>query len=262
VVAAIGAVVLSGGPSSARRAEAFMVPTATGCPLGMAAISGGTFVVGATSASVTLKPFCLDVHEVTIAEYGPCVDAGACAAPSEHIEKDPNHQWQHFCNWGAPGRSWQPVNCVDWFRADAYCTFVHRRLPTAEEFEWAARNGDAGDEHPWGAGPVEGKVTNACGSECVQNAATLGLSWLSAYPEDDGWPETAPVGSFRAGDDRWGVHDLVGNMSEWTATEDAGRRVLMGGNWSTYGHEWLNAHARDPQAPSENNSAYGFRCAL
>jgi formylglycine-generating enzyme required for sulfatase activity len=227
----------------------------------MTLVPGGTFQVVSTGKTVTLESYCLDVFEVTVAAFQPCSANGACKEPGLYTEAG-GETWRRFCNVGAQGHEDHPVNCLDFEIADAYCKFVHKRLPTAEEFEWAARNGPAGDDHPWGPDAPNPKVLNACGSECVAFAATLGLSWLTAYPEDDGWATTSPGGAFPAGADRWGVQDLVGNMSEWTSTADGTRRVLMGGNWSTYAHQWLNASARDPQEPTTNNSAYGFRCAL
>ena len=241
-------------------ARAFVVPTRSRCPPGMAFVPGGTFQVASTGNKVTLDPYCLDVFEVTVAAFEPCATSGACKEPGRHT--DVGDDWRRFCNLGATGRETHPINCLDFEIADAYCKYANRRLPTAEEFEWAARNGPNGDEHPWGADAPNPKVVNACGTECVAFAKTLNLEWLYAYDEDDGWPVTSPGGAFPGGVDRYGVHDLVGNMSEWTATADGSRRVLMGGNWSTYAHQWLNSTARDPQEPTTSNSAYGFRCAL
>ena len=37
------------------------------------------------------------------------------------------------------------------------------------------------------------------------------------YDEDDGFPNTAPVGSFPKGKSRYGIQDVVGNVWEWVA---------------------------------------------
>jgi formylglycine-generating enzyme required for sulfatase activity len=71
---------------------------------------------------------------------------------------------------------------------------VKYRLPTEEEWEYAARNGESGDLYPWG-------------SEWKDGAAVL----KEATP--------APVGSREGGKNRWGVFDLVGNVWEWTSSK-------------------------------------------
>ena len=71
---------------------------------------------------------------------------------------------------------------------------VTYRLPTEEEWEYAARNGERGDLYPWGA-------------DWKENAAVV----KEATP--------APVGSHPDGKNRWGVVDLVGNVWEWTSSK-------------------------------------------
>ena len=54
-----------------------------------------------------------------------------------------------FCNWGVAGRDNHPVNCIDVTRAAAYCAALGGRLPTVEEWQFAAR-GPTPRTYPWG----------------------------------------------------------------------------------------------------------------
>jgi formylglycine-generating enzyme required for sulfatase activity len=67
---------------------------------------------------------------------------------------------------------------------------------------------------------------NACGGECVDAAKKHGIeNWEvfgQAYPDRDRYPGTAPVGSFPAGNGRWGNGDLSGNVKEFIEDETGG----------------------------------------
>jgi len=56
------------------------------------------------------------------------------------------------CNWRRADRRNHPVNCVDWAQSKAYCERQGKRLPTEDEWEWAARGGVNGWNYPWGNG--------------------------------------------------------------------------------------------------------------
>jgi len=227
----------------------------------MAAIAGGTYVLGARSA--TVGAYCLDRTEVTVNQYGTCVAGGACTEPVAY--NGTNGQFAAFCNWHYPGRAMHPVNCVSWTQAVSYCASAGMRLPTEEEWEWAARNGPQGSTFPWGDDAPTAPRVNACGTECPPNSAAKGYAnWGFMYAANDGFPETAPVGSFPAGRNRWGVLDLAGNVAEWTSSPfDAtgARRVFRGGAWQDNQTYSVRATSRDSQAPQWQGWGIGFRCA-
>jgi formylglycine-generating enzyme required for sulfatase activity len=168
----------------------------------MVGVPGGTFKMGFDDGYVNEKPvhevsvasFSMDVTEVTVAAYKACVDAGSCNTTD--LTRGA------YCNWEKSGRSAHPINCVDWNQATAFCSWAGKRLPTQEEWEYAARGGSEGRKYPWGASESAKKL-------CFNR---------------DHWPfaafntGTCSVGSFPTDKTKHGVMDMAGNVSEWTST--------------------------------------------
>jgi eukaryotic-like serine/threonine-protein kinase len=122
---------------------------------------------------------------------------------------------------------------------------------------------------------------NACGKECTtwsaKNRVVLGYGDQRMYPDDDGYPLTAPVGSFPAGKSRYGLFDVVGNVWEWTGDWDAKyapepaidpkgptagtRRIVRGGAFNGIMSSWVRPSQRYSDLPTTHSHAYGFRCA-
>jgi formylglycine-generating enzyme required for sulfatase activity len=236
------------------------------CPAGMALIPAGSFAFGDASSTATVASYCLDLTEVTVGAYRPCVDAKTCAEPTPHSKTEEGL----YCNWNNQSRNTHPVNCVAWWHAKDYCAWAGKRLPTEQEWEWAARGGDRGEAYPWGAAAPDGTQANGCGPACVANYRAHGDDRDGPmYTRDDGWPETAPVGSFPRGDNPWGVHDLAGNVVEWTEStfdptdaEAEAYRVLRGGYWGSREARAFAASERSAESPGRVRDAFGFRCAV
>ena len=99
----------------------------------------------------------------------------------------------------------QPVVGVCWYEAMAYATWLAAvtgqpyRLPTEPEWEWAARRG--GRPFPWGNGWDADRLNSLEGEDRVMR--------------------TTPVGVYPHGATPDGIHDLAGNVWEWTATRYA-----------------------------------------
>jgi formylglycine-generating enzyme required for sulfatase activity len=101
------------------------------------------------------------------------------------------------------------------------------------------------------------------------------------YDQDDGFPNTAPVGSFPKGKSRYGIEDVVGNVWEWvadyhadydkstatsTVTDPKGPtsgpdRVIRGGAWNGSQPSWVRPSFRFHAAPAVRSYGFGFRCA-
>lgn len=161
------------------------------------AIDGGTFLMGrktgppqeAPAHAVTVQPFLMDPTEVTNAEYADFVREKNHTAPSHWIGSKPPFGQE---NW--------PVVNVTFDDAMAFAAWrssrdgAAYRLPTEEEWEYAARNGEQSDLYPWGSAWQDG-------------AAVI----------KDATP--SPVGSRPIGKNKWGVFDLIGNVWEWTSSK-------------------------------------------
>jgi len=247
--------------------------------ISMAEIAGGTFAMGSDAADanenekpvhmVTVAAFRLDRTEVTVGAYGECVRAGRCSEPEPYTAERGNYRV--FCNWHHPeDRASHPVNCVDFGQATSFCTWAGKRLPTEEEWEYAARAGAEGRKFPWGNDEPNETRLNACGDECPKNLIAQRFpGGKPMYSANDGWPETAPVGSFPAGASKHGVLDLAGNVWEWTsslyATYDGSRtepkRVLRGGSWGGGDAHTERTTNRFRLDPSSRAQFLGFRCA-
>lgn len=98
-------------------------------------------------------------------------------------------------------RLYHPVTGVTYFEAEAYCAWVRAqtgkpvRLPTEDEWEYAAR-GDDGRPYPWG--------------EDFDPARTNTM--------ETGLEITVPAASLTADLSPFGVLEMAGNVQEWTST--------------------------------------------
>jgi len=212
-----------------------------------------------SSGPVEIGAFEIDRTEVTVAQYAACVVAGACSAdgltmPSTGTEDQPELAWT--CNWDVKERAQHPINCVSYEMAEAYCTWAGKRLPSAAEWERAARGTD-GRRYPWGNEDVAPKA-QANLSDVTLLRHDPGGWGLEQY--DDGFVSTAPVGSFPAGRSPSGALDMAGNVWELTSTRDDSRVEMRGGSWSYFPHA-LRVSDKAYAPNGRRNGDTGFRCA-
>jgi formylglycine-generating enzyme required for sulfatase activity len=213
-----------------------------GCPQGMVAVSGGSFTMGDSREHVSVASFCMDRSEVTAARYAACVKAGRCS--DQHVGEGSSDgssfTAMEGCNYGKSGRGNHPMNCVDWVQSATFCNAYGQRLPSEEEWEWAARGGARGTAYPWG-----------------NTEPDFQLCW-SGVSRREG---TCAVGSLPAGDSPLGIHDLVGNVWEWTSTKlDGNERVERGGAWPVTEPSGVRSSRRSGTARAARGGGLGLRC--
>ncbi len=253
----------------------------------MVAIPAGTFEMGSESGKDDEKPvhevaveaFCIDRTEVTVAAYAECVGAGACPpAPTTAdwpgITEEAKGIDSQFCTGARDDRQQHPINCVDWTMADAYCHSVGKRLPTEEEWEYAARGPDE-RVYPWGDEAPGPKLLNTCAAECVAMGERMGHpGWEPMFDASDGWESTSPVGSYPEGASPFGVLDMAGNVWEFTSSgyspdyssprsDPDEKRVYRGGSWGFGEPLLIRTSNRGGSGSSRTyrGADVGFRCA-
>jgi gamma-glutamyl hercynylcysteine S-oxide synthase len=194
----------------------------------MVAVDAGPATLGADAESILfgwdnelpaqqvhVPAFEIDVHDVTNRDFLAFVEAGGYSDPSwwtpedwqwrqrEHVahpsfwmQRDGRWYWRGLFDAIPLPPAW-PVY-VSHAEASAYVRWCGKRLPTEAEYHRAAYGTPHGDERafPWGADPPDARHGN------------FGLRH---------W-DPVPVGASPAGASAWGVHDLIGNGWEWTAT--------------------------------------------
>ncbi|HEY0079864.1 MAG TPA: bifunctional serine/threonine-protein kinase/formylglycine-generating enzyme family protein [Pyrinomonadaceae bacterium] len=197
--------------------------------------------------SVTVEPFAIDRTEVTNAEYAEFVNATGYPPPPGI--------WDG--NRPKPGQEFWPVRNVTLEDAQRFAVWrskrdgVQYRLPTEDEWEYAARGGDPSRLYPWG-------------KEWIDGRANLDSDSLKA------------VGTFTDGATPQGVHDMIGNVWEWTSTEasmykgnnllrlrteDESKVVVRGGSYqsSARGDKSISATARTWEPKDKRDPVIGFR---
>ena len=238
----------------------------------LVAVPGGTFVMGdargdANEAprTVTVAPFRIMRHEVTNREFAAFVAATAHRTDPERSGFGYvwTGRWHKVlgARWRRPngpkgdlkGLEDHPVTQVSVRDAKAYCAWRGLRLPDEGEWEFAARGTD-GRRYPWGDAPPR--------QDGVRRA-NFGTVPCCAADGSDGYVRTSPVGAFPAGASPFGLHDMAGNVWEWTRSPFPGRPdwfSLRGGGWGNDPY-CLRAAYRHGNPPDIGLHMVGIRCA-
>jgi formylglycine-generating enzyme len=221
----------------------------------MIELPGGTFRMGSDRfypeerpvRDVSVAPFAIDQHPVTVAEFRRFVKATGHVTWAEHPpvaedypDADPDQlvpgslvfrktsgpvdlrdvrnwwNWTPGADWRHPegpasntgGREHHPVTHVAYADAVAYAAWAGKSLPTEAEWEYAARGGLDGATYTWG-------------DEFAPKDRMMANTWQGEFPWQnlctDGYERTSPVGKFPP--NGYGVYDMAGNVWEWTADD-------------------------------------------
>ena len=227
------------------------------CQPGMAYIPPGVFLYGPVPVEVDMGGYCLDVVEVTVAEWNACVEAGGCEG-FETWESCQQADEEFAPNQCVPDRDDYPANYLNWYRAESFCRWAGKRLPTSEEWEKGARGTD-GRMHAWGEAPPHcGLAHQGRGpvfDECI------GFAGLPDRP--------VPNHHYLDGVSPFGLLGTMGNVREWVEfREDLGEVPPEGtlglSRGAEYGlGEWaISVLAVDSLLAVELASqGHGVRCA-
>jgi formylglycine-generating enzyme required for sulfatase activity len=215
------------------------------------------------------------IWETRVGDFALFVsETGHPAPPAPAFTQEPDHpvvnvtreDAREFCKWlTLRERKHERIT-----RSHEY------RLPT--DLEWSLMAGLVEEEgispgwrdarkqpvFPWGENwPYGERVGNFADLSAASQPGVAAERTIAGY--DDGFPHTAPVGSFPS--NALGIYDLSGNVQEWV--EDEYSRlgtnvlgVLRGGGWNTYQIEQLYTGSRNAVPPDYRDVFYGFRVVL
>lgn len=235
-------------------------------PKNMSWIPGGTFWMGSEDFYPEERPvhqvhvdgFWMDTHPVTVAEFrrfvkdtGHVTVAETAPDPADYPDADPTdlvpgslvftppsgpvslddyRQWWSWvpgADWRHPegpdsnagGRERHPVTHVAYSDALAYARWAGKELPTEAQWEFAARGGLDRATYVWG-------------DEFAPGGRHQANTWQGSFPwqnlEEDGFPGTSPVGSFRP--NGYGLVDMAGNVWQWTTDHHTADHGASGRN--------------------------------
>ena len=228
--------------------------SAPAAPTGMAYIPGGKFEMGRLDGTpserptrvLEIKAFFLDRTEVTNQQYLAFIEATSKRPPIHWRAAKPLSGEQNL-----------PVVNVTWQDASDFAAWANKRLPTEEEWEFAARGTD-GRFYTWG--PAGGDQTGG------------GQAWEPTFANtaEGNAGKIVEVGRYLAGSSPYGVVDLCGNVWEWTSSQlrsygtqellEEDVMVIRGGAFDSP-KEFATATYRGAVKTGKPYPKTGFRCA-
>ena len=235
------------------------------------------------------KPFLMGKTEVTVGQFRQFAEESGYRVESE---RDGTGGWgfnpeKRVCegrftkyDWRSPGFEQtedHPVLNVTWNDAIQYCKWLTEktgqtyRLPTEAEWEYACR---AGSTNRYGGFDDIHHLSSMARTVDVRKNPNFAHIQDLVIPENGSIQFPAPVGSYPA--NAWGLHDMHGNVWEWTndwysetyyaesPSDDpkgppiGGTRVRRGGAWNSV-PIWSRSSFRNWNSDDSRCSNLGFR---
>jgi len=189
--------------------DATVTPPPVATPPGMVRIAGQTLDVGTPAGLAKNNPNAAAIKSVTLAPF--FLDEAEFAGPDG-----------------------QPLVGLSWDDALGKCAALGKRLPTADEWELAARDGTLDPR-----------------KAALKTKTRAQPAPIKTHPDDR---------------TRAGVYDLLGNVSEWTATDwpkKRGHKIVRGSGvaFAPTAGFLASIHARFSQPADKGDPVVGFRCA-
>ena len=232
----------------------------------MVLIPGGTFQMGSQTGyheetpvhSVHVADFYMDRYLVTNREYKAFCDA-------THIDYPQNPRWAEYPNYFLDYPNYPVVN-VSWRQAMDYAEWADKRLPSEEEWEYAACGDLQQPQYPWGDEQPDGARANFADRNTT-------YPWRD-FHVSTGYLYTSAVGSYAP--NGYGLYDMAGNVFQWVedwffAYDDTahdtekfkdgwgGSKVCRGGCYHSSAFD-LRVARRRQILGGGTNIAVGFRC--
>jgi gamma-glutamyl hercynylcysteine S-oxide synthase len=191
---------------------------------------------------VELAPFFIDRDLTTNVEYAEFIAAGGYAKRAWWSAD--GWEWRESTGVDAPlywsgGPAWKergffsqtasrvdaPVSGISCYEAEAYAAFRGKRLPSEEEWEVAAAwdpVARAMRRFPWGDDPVNGFRDGDARALCA----------------------TTPVGGIKQHESPLGLHDVIGNVWQWTSSQFRGYPGFEAFPYPEYSQVWFDGDHR------------------
>lgn len=220
---------------------------------------------------VNLNSYSIGVYEVTVEQYAHCVDAGVCLAQADEVSHFKSYNYNFRCNFQSGKPLDHPMNCVSYYGAEAFCSFIGGRLPTEAEWEKAAIGGCEFYDNC-----VHDTVIYPWGNDLATCENAVIVDVLSGIPgcENDG---TMQAGSKPAGISPYGLYDMSGNVWEWCSDwfdagyyeaspyenpegPEAGREKVLKGGSCNFSSLAVRPSYRYNVYPHVHYTYGGFRC--
>ncbi|MPY50418.1 SUMF1/EgtB/PvdO family nonheme iron enzyme [Streptomyces acidicola] len=262
---------IPGGAFITEQVRAFLAdmpgtPEADDCVL-----PAGAFLVGPAERLLirrVQRPVRFDRHAVTVVRYRAFLNAldGDGTSRWDHPDQPAHTTHRPMTNrlahpdyYENPRYDAHPAVCVTWWSAYAFAAFEGKRLPTALEWEAAARGTD-GRLFPWGDTADNTRVN--CADSWVGRPVVTYQAWYRDFAGDAvRRAGVTPVGERPLNRSPFGILDMVGNCWEWTSTtlSDPATAVISGGSYDNPMRA-VQASSKGVYRKHGGSNAVGFRC--